>query len=126
MSGVILTDVKTNLGLLEGNTSFDADITLHINSILSDLAQLGVGPDTGFALEEGDETWVDLLGEGKLQNNVISYMFLRTKLLWDSGTMTGRLIESYEKQIEKAEWRITVHTMNPNVTSVSVIDGGHP
>ena len=40
----ILTSVKKLLGLTEEYTAFDADLIMHINSVLMILRQMGVGP----------------------------------------------------------------------------------
>ena len=46
----ILTSVKKLLGLAEGYTAFDADLIMHINSVLMILNQMGVGPEKTFAI----------------------------------------------------------------------------
>ena len=43
----ILTSVKKLLGLTEEYTAFDADLIMHINSVLMILRQMGVGPPGG-------------------------------------------------------------------------------
>ena len=44
----ILTSVKKLLGITEECTDFDADLIMHINSVLMILTQIGVGPSEGF------------------------------------------------------------------------------
>ena len=44
----ILTSVKKMLGIAEEYDHFDADLIMHINSVLTILGQLGVGPAERF------------------------------------------------------------------------------
>jgi len=103
----ILTSVKKTLNLDEDYTFFDPEITLHINSVFSTLTQLGVGPATGFEIEDKTATWDDFL-EGDLRFNFVkSYMYLRVRILFDPPT-TSHLTEAYQKQVDQFEWRINV------------------
>ena len=49
----ILTSVKKLLGLTEEYTAFDADLIMHINSVLMILRQMGVGPQEGMQRQHG-------------------------------------------------------------------------
>ena len=57
----ILISIKKLLGVTELYTVFDADIIMHINSVFSVLNQLGVGPQEGFSIENGDAVWSDFI-----------------------------------------------------------------
>ena len=46
----ILNSIKKLLGITADYTQFDTDITIHINTIISILSQIGVGPTTGFVI----------------------------------------------------------------------------
>lgn len=100
----ILDDVKNQLGLLPGDTSFDITIKIHINTVMLTLNQLGVGPVEGFMLETGEETWDQFFTDQRL-NAVKSYIYLRVKLLFDP-PITGFTKDSYERQILELEWRL--------------------
>lgn len=103
----ILTSIKNQLGYEEADTGYDVEIITHINSVLMDLAQLGVGPSEGFEIEDETSTWQDFLGDNvKKFNGVKTYIFMRVKLIFDSATMSSALIESYNKQCERFEWRL--------------------
>ena len=52
----ILTPVKKLLGLTEEYTAFDADLIMHINSVLMILRQMGVGPQEGFGISDATAT----------------------------------------------------------------------
>ena len=103
----ILTSVKKTLNLDEDYTFYDPEITLHINSVFSTLTQLGVGPSTGFMIEDKTATWDDFL-EGNLEYSFIkTYFFLRVRLLFDPPT-TGYVLDSFKEQLKELEWRINV------------------
>lgn len=106
-SNSILISIKKALGLAEDYTVFDPEIIMHINSVLADLFQLGVGPEDGLFIASASDTWDELIGIDRRLNAVKSYVFLRVKFLFDPPTV-GYVLTSLEKLIEKAEWRITV------------------
>ena len=104
----ILGTTKKGLGLTADYDVFDAEIMMHINSVLATLNQLGVGPDEGFSIEDGEEEWEDFLGEDPLLNSVKSYMVLKVRLLFDVPT-TSFAISAFEKQVDQYEWRFSVY-----------------
>lgn len=126
MPDSVLNGIKDALGVAEANTAFDAQLVLHINSVLSNLNQLGVGPSEGVAITGSTEEWSAALDDDVLLNNVKSYMFLRVKLLFDSPTNAAYL-SSIKEQIKEAEWRIRVYAdETTDLSNVTVIDGGSP
>lgn len=111
-TGKILETIKAALGLQADYTVFDSEILMHINSVVSNLNQLGVGPGlytdaTPVLIVKDTTEWKELLTGDKLEN-VKSYMFLRVKMLFDSSTMAPSLIDAYQSMIAEQEWRITV------------------
>lgn len=108
MAQSILNNVKKVLGLSTDDDSFDEDVLTHINSVFSDLTQLGIGPDDGFEIEDDTTTWDAFLESDKEYNSVKSYVYLRLRLIFDPPG-TSFAIESMQKQIEKFEWRLNVH-----------------
>ena len=57
----ILTSIKKLLGIAEEYDHFDSDLILHINSVFCTLTQLGVGPATGFRIEDDSSIWSDFV-----------------------------------------------------------------
>jgi hypothetical protein len=108
MEQSILTSTKKILGIAEDYTIFDLDIITHINSAFSTLTQLGVGPAEGFMISGAAETWTDFIGEDFQYNSVKSYVFLKTRQLFDP-PQTSYLISAVERQIQELEWRLNVH-----------------
>lgn len=104
----ILNSTKQVLGLEEDYTAFDVDVIMHINSVLSILGQLGIGPEEGFAIENADETWTDFFADVKLLNMVKTYVYLRVRILFDPPA-TSFAISAMERQIEELTSRISTH-----------------
>jgi hypothetical protein len=111
MENSILISTKKILGIAEDYTAFDLDVITHINSAFSTLTQLGVGPATGFMIEDETAQWsdfVDVSGEDLQYNSVKTYVFLRVRMLFDP-PQTSYLITATEKQLQELEWRLNVH-----------------
>lgn len=104
MSTSILDDVKHNLGLLPEDTSFDQSVITHINSAISILTQLGVGPVEGYEISDAGNMWDEFVDDKRL-NSVKSYIFLKVKLMFDPPG-TGFVLASQERQIQEMEYRI--------------------
>lgn len=104
----ILTSIKKLLGVDAEYTQFDPEIIMHINSVFTDLNQLGVGPAEGFAIEDDSTTWVEYIPDTLKLQSVKSYIYLRVKLLWDTSTMSASTMAAYERQIKEWEWRLNV------------------
>lgn len=103
----ILTSIKKLLGITEEYQHFDHDIIMHINTVLVTLNQLGVGPAEGFRIEDASDTWYDFLGDNMLlQGNVVSFVYLSVKMLFDP-SLSSAVLAATERQIRELEWRIT-------------------
>lgn len=102
----ILDSVKKMLGIEAEYIHFDSDIIMHINSVFSILFQLGVG-EKPFKISDNTSTWDDLIGECDEIEDVKSYVFLKTRLLFDPPA-SSVVTESYNKMIAEIEWRINV------------------
>jgi hypothetical protein len=111
MEASILISTKKVLGIAESYTAFDLDIITHINSVFSILAQLGVGPEEGFMIEDEVGEWGDFVVSPRELNLVKTYVYLKVRLLFDPPT-TSYLIEATNKQIEEYEWRLNVYREN--------------
>lgn len=107
MSESILQSIKKTLNLQADYEAFDQDVLLHINSVFSTLNQLGVGPASGFMIEDGEKTWEDFLGQDPRLNHVKTYVYLRVRLLFDPPT-TGFHVSAMKEQITELEFRLNV------------------
>lgn len=107
MNESILTSIKKLLGITEDYSQFDADIIMHINSVFSTLMQIGIGPKSGFAITGEQETWNDFIGDNKKQQSVISYVYLKVRLLFDPPS-SSVLVSAINEQIKEFEWRLSI------------------
>ena len=73
----ILVSIKKMLGITEEYEHFDADLIMHINSVLMILNQIGVGPSRGFSIKGEDEVWADFIPDDSQLELVKSYMHLK-------------------------------------------------
>lgn len=106
MESNILKSVKNNLGLPADYTVYDEDVLMAINTTLSTVTQLGVGPATGFEVGNAT-TWADLLGGDFRMNSVRTFIHLKCRLIFDPPG-TSFAISAIEKQLEEMAWRIEV------------------
>lgn len=104
----IIDDTKLALGVPVENTEFDTEIIMHINAVIAEMTQLGIGDqELGYAVVNSSDTWDELIANEKRLNHVKSLMYLKVKMLFDPPTI-GYVLTSMEKLIEKAEWRVMV------------------
>ena len=103
----ILNSVKKDLNVSLDDNFFDPELIMHINSVFSILAQLGVGPKSGFSISDDKAVWSDFLGDNVLLNIVKSYVPKKVKLVFDPPN-TGPLSEALNKTLSELEWRIMV------------------
>lgn len=103
----ILETIKKLIGADKFYNVFDIDIIIAINSSFMILNQLGIGPDKPFSISDGKATWNDFFGDEEVFALAKSYIYLRTKLLFDPPS-SGVLHEAVERQISEFEWRMHV------------------
>lgn len=104
----ILTSIKKPLGLEKEYAAFDADIIIHINTVLLVLDQLAVGPEKVFHIEDDTAKWSDFLGEDSdLQYAVQTYVYLKVRLIFDPPTV-GAVIEAMKETIRELEFRLNI------------------
>lgn len=103
----ILNSTKKILGISSEYTAFDLDIITHINTAFSTVNQLGVGPILGFMIEDDSALWADLELPVNQLSMVRTYIYLKTRLLFDPPA-TSYLIEAIKNQIQEHEWRLSV------------------
>lgn len=114
----ILLSIKKLLGITEDYTVFDADLIMHINSVLMILTQLGVGPKEGFVISDEYATWSDFLGDNTSIESVKSYMHIKVKLLFDP-PQSSIVADTMNRMASELEWRLNV-AVDPIETEVTV------
>lgn len=105
----ILNTIKELTEIGTGESTFDKELIVHINTAIMALTQMGVGPPEGFEIEDETSTWQDFLGENvKKFSAAKTYIYAKVKLAFDSATMTGPLMESFERIIKECEFRLNL------------------
>lgn len=109
MDDSILISIKKMLGMEENYNVFDTDIIIHINTIFMTLNQLGVGPSSGFKIEDNSAIWSEYIDEDSDLEAVKTYIYLKVKLLFDP-PLSSSVIEVMKQSIAELEWRLNVQT----------------
>ena len=117
MTDSIFSSVKKVVGLLGDDGSFDEDVLLHINSVVSTLRQLGLSIPADFYVRDDVQTWQNLLGEFRDLDLVKSYMVMKVRLMFDPPSSSFGLA-SMKEMVTELEWRINVLTDQPNSVPV--------
>lgn len=112
----ILDSVKKANQIEIIDTSFDDELVLFTNGVVSVLTQLGVGPEEGLEITK-DSLWTDFIGERKDLDIVKNYVAMKVKILFDPPG-NSFLVSAIEKYCDECEWRIEVLT-NPFVVEVT-------
>ena len=107
METSILDSIKKLLGIPSEVTEFDTDILIHINSVFSILTQLGVGPSNGFSIEDSSAEWSDFIGDDARLSDVKSFVYLKTRLLFDPPASSAAM-DAMNRMASELEWRINV------------------
>lgn len=109
MEESILTSIKKMLGMSEDYTHFDTDVIIHINTAFMTLNQLGVGPSTGFRIEDKSTTWDEYIKKDDDLEAVKTYIHLKVKLVFDPPTSSS-VIDIMKQSITELEWRLNIQT----------------
>ena len=99
----ILSTIRDMLGPSEDYEYFDSELIPHINSVFNRLKTLGIGPKDGFSITSDVETWGDFFSDTKVVNMVISYMFLKVKMIFDPPS-NSIAADAFKQQISEFEW----------------------
>lgn len=88
--------------------SFDIIIKMLINSAISTLTQVGVGPVEGFSIEGSNETWADFIGnDPKSKPWVKNYVYAKVRLGFDTPA-SSIVSDVLQKMIAECEWRLNI------------------
>ena len=108
MDDSILNTIKQMLGLDSDYDAFDTDVIIHINSALSTLSQVGVGPSIGFKITGPDEMWSEFIGYGINDlESVKTYVYCKVKMLFDPPA-SSFVMKAMEENCKEIEWRLNV------------------
>ena len=108
-SDSILNTIKKMLGLDPEYDAFDQELVVFINTALSNLHQIGVGPANGFMINGSEESWSELLPAEVTPSiqNVKSYIYITVKMLFDPPGATNHS-NALNESLKELTWRISV------------------
>ena len=110
----ILTSTKKLLNLSEEQTDFDPDIIVHINRAFSRLRKLGVGPAEGFSISDVTAMWDDYMDDDPNLPDVKTYVYLKTKIVFDP-PLSSTVLASMKEEIKELEWTLNVDAENADL-----------
>lgn len=102
----ILDTTKKVLGVSPDYEEFDLDIITHINSALSVINQIGVGPAECFTIQDRQAKWADIGVPINQLQLVKTYLYLKTRMGFDPPG-TSFLLNAMENQITEHEVRLS-------------------
>lgn len=109
----ILLSIKKALGSAPDYTPFDAEITMHINSQIAALYQLGLDAAKTLIVTGPDEQWTDLIPAGDARLHFVkTYVYAKVKMIFDPPTSTAQM-EALKSAAAEAEFRINVAVDKP-------------
>lgn len=108
MEESILISIKKLLGIIKDDKNFDTDIIIHINTVFTILNQMGVGPEDGFRIKDDTTKWNEYILDDKKLDDVITYIYLKVKLIFDP-PLNGTVINAIKESISELEWRLNFH-----------------
>ena len=114
MNDNILASIKKMNNVLEDDKSFDQDLILYINSALMVVMQEWHGMDHAFKLEDGTETWDDVLGDDVDYEGVKELIGLKVRLMFDPPS-SSTAVEAIKAQIQDLEWRMFIWKDNERI-----------
>lgn len=105
MTESILTSIKKLLGIMEEDKSFDADLIIFINSAFSILTQIGIGPVSGYRIEDKNDVWSEIIPNDKSLEDIKEYVFIKVKLVFDP-PLSSSTLSAYKETLRELEFRI--------------------
>lgn len=104
----ILKSIRKLIGPEDDYTHFDPDITIHINSAINRLYQLGIESAKNFRVTSEDETWGELFGsDDEVIDMCKTLIYYKVKMGFDPPT-SSIASEAFRTEIDKQEWLISV------------------
>lgn len=111
----ILDSTKKILNIDPADDSFDQDIITQINTALSHLQQLGIGPAVGFWIEDNTLTWEEFLPAPEVDTDtyhpilsaVKTNVYLRVRLFFDPPVVSYALT-AMQQQLQESDSRLSM------------------
>lgn len=103
----ILETVKIANGIATSSNAFDDILIMYTNSALSELNDLGVGPEDGYAITGADEKWDAVIANDKKLELVKEYISKKVTEAFDPPSNTAHMA-SLTRKIERLENKIVM------------------
>lgn len=103
----ILISIKKLLNIDDDDMAFDTDITILINNEFMTLQQLGIGPEEGFSINEGETTWSDFSTDTTLLETVKAFIYMKVRMIFDPPA-SSVVADAFNSRIHELEWRLNV------------------
>lgn len=109
MTDSILSSIKEKVGIKDTEIiAFDSELIMDINMAIGFLTRIGVGPETGYRIENHKNTWDELIGDDDPRlEPAKEYVAIQTKLMFDSNSMSNAMIEIYKERAHEIEYTLT-------------------
>ena len=103
----MLRDIREAVGLDPDSTSFDTELTMHINTAIGKLNQNGIGEPV--FINSDVTSWHELMNPLQLEGNkyfqmVPLFITLSTKILFDPPPPSS--VQYYASNIDQLLWRL--------------------
>ena len=104
----ILLSIKKSIGAAPDYTPFDTDITMHINSYLATLYQLGLNAAKNVVVTGPDQQWSELFSSNDVRLHFVkTYIYAKVRMVFDPPTSTAQM-QALKDAASEAEFRISV------------------
>lgn len=105
----ILLSIKRMLGgaVSSEDTTFDEELIIHINSVLSELNHMGIGT-TGYIVTGKDNLWSDFFGADANGEKFVAaktLVYFKVRKIFDPPT-SAALAQAMNENIEELTWRL--------------------
>lgn len=107
MNKSILLSIKALLGITEQVEEFDGILIMHINTVFSEINQMGIGPKKCFKISSTSDVWSQFTPRLDMEP-IKSYMYIKVKELFDP-TANSQIAQSQTNVAKELEFRM--HTL---------------
>lgn len=109
---ILLAVRKACLASDDFSDYFDKDLIPITNSVFAILLQVGIGPRTGFIIEDETATWQEFFDScddpcNPMLGMVKPYVTTKTRLLFDPPQNTS-VLEALKQACAEYEWRLNI------------------
>lgn len=105
MNSILIYIKKVLGGLDEYDEHYNPDLIMFINSAFSTLAQLGVGPEKPFRIEDESAEWTDF--DYQDIEAVKEWVYIKVRVIFDP-PQNSSILNALDDRRRELEWRMNV------------------